>query len=182
MKLIAITFDTFHGADEALLKLRKLEKAHVVELDDVVVVERPEKGKPKIRQSKDLVAAGALSGGAWGGLWGLLLGLLFLNPLFGWAAGLALGAGAGALGGKLTDIGVDDDFVREVAADLKPGTSALFLLIRQATEDKFLEALRGVGGRLLQTSLSYEEEAQLQAVLSGEDPEAARPEAAGHEA
>lgn len=88
--------------------------------------------------------------------------LLFLNPLL----GFAVGASAGAASGALTDIGINDDFMKELAATLTPGSSALFVFVRKMTVDKLLEAIAGAGGKVLQTSLSHENEDRLQAAIS----------------
>jgi uncharacterized membrane protein len=94
--------------------------------------------------------------------WGSLIGLIFRNPLL----GLAMGATAGAVSGALTDVGINDNFMRELSATMTPGSSTLFVLVRKATPDKVLEELKGTGGRVLKTSLSHEDEAKLQAALS----------------
>jgi uncharacterized membrane protein len=106
-----------------------------------------------------LTTAGAVSGG----FWGMLIGLLFLNPLL----GMAVGAGAGALSGKFRDIGLDDKMMKAIGDSLKPGTSALFVLIKKATADKVLEGLKPfVGkGKVFQTSLSKDDENALREVL-----------------
>ena len=91
----------------------------------------------------------------------MLIGFLFLNPL----AGAAVGAGAGALSGKLADIGIDDKFMKELSETLQPGHSALFVLVRKVTPDKVLEQLKGFDGKVLKTSLSADEESELRAVL-----------------
>lgn len=156
--LIAVGFDNEFKADEVLLDLAKLQQEHLIDLEDAVVVVRNQKGKVKVKQTQELVASGALSGG----LWGLLIGLIFFNPLLGWAAG----ASAGALSGALTDIGIDDNFIRELGNTIEPGTSALFVLVRQATPDKVVAELKHFGGKVLRTSLSKEDEARLQEALS----------------
>jgi uncharacterized membrane protein len=123
-----------------------------------VVAVKDDKGKIKLHQAINLMAAGAASGG----FWGALIGLIFLNPLL----GMAVGATAGAVSGALTDVGIDDRFMKELANTLKPGTSVLFVLVRKATPDKVLDELKGTGGTVLNTSLSHENEAKLQAALS----------------
>jgi len=100
---------------------------------------------------------GALSGG----FWGMLIGMIFLNPLL----GFAVGAGAGAISGKLADIGIDDKFIKSLSETFKPGTSALFVLVRKVTADKVLDDLKGFGGKVLKTSLSADEEAKLRGAL-----------------
>jgi uncharacterized membrane protein len=87
---------------------------------------------------------------------------MFLNPLL----GLAVGATAGAVSGALTDVGVDDNFMKQLAATMNPGSSALFVLVRRATPDKVLDEIKGTGGKVLKTSLSHDDEAKLQAALS----------------
>jgi uncharacterized membrane protein len=91
----------------------------------------------------------------------MLIGMIFLNPLL----GAAVGAGAGALSGKLSDIGIDDNFIKELSGTLQPGNSALFVLVRKATPDKVLEQLKGFEGKVLKTSLTADEENELRAVL-----------------
>ncbi|HVB67234.1 MAG TPA: DUF1269 domain-containing protein, partial [Acetobacteraceae bacterium] len=95
--------------------------------------------------------------------WGLLIGILFMMPL----VGAALGAGAGALGGALTDFGIDDKFMKSLADSLQPDNAALFLLIRKMTADKVFEDLRGTGGTVLRTSLDHSKEQALRDALAG---------------
>ena len=90
------------------------------------------------------------------------IGLIFLNPLL----GFAVGASAGAVSGALTDVGIDDKFMKELAATMNPASSVLFVLVRRATPDKVLQELHGTGGKVLKTSLSHDDEAKLQAALS----------------
>jgi uncharacterized membrane protein len=86
--------------------------------------------------------------------------LIFLHPLL-----AIFGAAVGALSGALTDIGIDDNFIQELGNTIEPGTSAIFILVRKSTPDKVLEDLSKFEGKVLQTSLSYEDEAKLQAAL-----------------
>ena len=155
--LIVVSFEDALKADEVLLRLQRLEKAHLIDLEDAVVASRDQAGRIRIRQNYNLAALGA----AGGGLWGALVGLVFLNPLL----GLAAGAASGALAGYLTDIGIDDDFIREVADALPPESSAIFLLVRRAAPDKVLAEFEGLGGRVLRSSLSRADEERLGAVL-----------------
>ena len=97
-----------------------------------------------------------------GGFWGALIGLLFLNPLL----GMAVGAATGAVSGALTDVGINDNFMKDLAAGLPLGGSALFVLIRRSTPERVLEEVKGAGGKILKTSLTHEDEAKLQAALS----------------
>ena len=134
-----------------------LQKDFPIVLADAVVSTKDAQGKIKLHQAVNLTAAGAVSGG----FWGSLIGLIFLNPLL----GLAVGATAGAVSGALTDVGIDDKFMEELAATMQPGSSVLFVLVRRATPDKVLEELQGTGGKILRTSLSHDDEAKLQTAL-----------------
>jgi uncharacterized membrane protein len=160
--LVVIGYDDRFKAEEVRLKLMKLQKEYLIDLEDAVVVTKDEKGKVKLHQAVNLTAAGAVSGG----FWGSLVGLIFLNPLL----GLAVGATTGAVSGALTDVGIDDKFMKELAETLAPGSSALFVLVRKATPDKVLEEIKGTGGKVLKTSLSHEDETKLQAALSAANP------------
>lgn len=158
--LIVIAYPDLHQAEEVRLKLRKLQRDYLIDLEDAVVATKDAGGKLKLHQAVNLTVAGMASGG----LWGALIGLIFLNPLL----GFAVGAGAGALSGKLADYCINDQFVKDLAATLTPGSSALFVLVRKATPDKVLSELEGTGGKLLKTSLSDADEAKLQAALDAE--------------
>jgi uncharacterized membrane protein len=156
--LVVIGYNDRHQAEEVRLKLRKLQRDYLIDLEDAVVATKDAEGKIKLHQAVNLTAAGAVSGG----FWGSLIGLIFLNPLL----GLAVGAAAGAVSGALTDVGIDDTFMKELAATMQPGSSVLFVLVSKATPDKVLEEIQGTGGKILRTSLSHEDEAKLQAALS----------------
>jgi uncharacterized membrane protein len=166
-ELVVVAFDNPHEADDALAELRRLQQEYLVDLEDAVVAVRRPDGEVHLKQSVSLVGAGAASGGLWGGLWGSLVGLLFLNPLAGFALGGVVGAGMGALAARLADYGINDDFIRSLAKTLEPGHSALFVLIRKAQPEKVLREMSRFRGRVLRSSLSPEDEARLQAALSG---------------
>jgi uncharacterized membrane protein len=158
--LVVIGFDDENTAFEMRAALAKMQKEYLIEMEDVVVVTKDDKGKVKLHQAVNLTAAGAVGGG----FWGMLIGMIFLNPLL----GAAVGAGAGAVSGALSDIGVDNEFMKELGETFKPGTSVLFVLVRKATPDKVLKGLeefKGTG-RVIQTSLTKDEEEQLSEVLS----------------
>lgn len=156
--LIVVAYEDEFKAEEVRLALLKLQKEHLIELDDAAVVVKNAEGKVKLKQAVDLTAAGAVSGS----FWGLLIGTLFLSPLF----GAAVGAASGALSGALTDIGVNDNFMKELGNTMQPGSSALFVLVRKVTPDKVLDEIAPYGGKVLRTSLSKDKEAELQEVLS----------------
>ncbi len=156
--LAVIGYDDAFKAEEVRLQLLKMQKEYLIDMEDAVVAVKDQKGKVRLHQAVNLTAAGAVSGG----FWGSLIGLIFLNPLL----GLAVGASAGAVSGALTDVGLDDKFMKQLAATMNPGTSVLFVLVRHATPDKVLQELQGSGGKVLKTSLSHDDEAKLQAALS----------------
>jgi uncharacterized membrane protein len=158
--LAVIGYDNVFKAEEVRLSLMKMQRDYLIDLEDAVVAVKDSAGKVKLHQAVNLTAAGATRGG----FWGTLIGLIFLNPLL----GLAVGAGAGAVAGALSDAGINDNFMKDLAATMKPGSSALFVLVRSMTPDKVLEELRGTGGTVLKTSLSHEDEGKLQAALSAE--------------
>ena len=158
--LIAISFDSKEKAQAALDRAAQMQKQHLLDLADAVIVTRDDQGKVRLQQSLNLTAAGAASGG----MWGTLVGLLFLNPL----VGLAIGAASGALAGSLQDYGINDRFMKDMGEELKPGTSALFVLVRQSTPDRVLPELRELGGKVFTTSLSKENEQKLRDALEGE--------------
>ena len=162
-QLIVLAFEMETSADEALDTIKRLQKQELITLEDAAVVVRPMDGKPKVKQAQSLVGAGALGGA----FWGMLIGLLFFAP---WL-GLVAGAIGGAIGGKLTDIGIDDKFIKEVADTIEPGHSALFLLVAKVTRDKVLPELEPYNATVLQTSLSEEDEAKLRESFSAHDVE-----------
>lgn len=160
--LVVVGYDDPFQAEEVLVKMRRMQKEFLIDLDDAVVAVKSKDGKVKLHQSYNLTAAGAVSGG----FWGTLVGLIFLNPL----VGMAVGAAAGAVSGALSDVGINDNFMKDLAATLKPESSALFVLVRQMTPDKVLDELAGTGGKVIKSSLSHEDEAKLQASLSEAKP------------
>lgn len=157
-ELVVVGFDNELKADEALHKLGEMQKEHLVDLEDAVIVIKNRAGKIKIKQAYDLITSGVIGGG----FWGSMIGLLFLHPLLSVTAGIVSGALSVA---ALTDIRIDDDFIKKLSETLEPGTSALFLLVQKATPDKVSDKLRPCGGKLLQTSLSQSDEASLKTAL-----------------
>ena len=133
--------------------IHQLKKEELMVLKDAAVVIRKPDGKIKVKQATHLVGAGMVGGA----FWGMLIGLFFWLP---WL-GLSIGAIAGAISGALMDYGINDDFINEVGATIKPGGSALFLLIEKWTEDKALERLNKFNATIIRTSLTKEEEEKL---------------------
>ena len=153
-------FDTPGGAEEAERALEALQKQELIQVLDAATVSWEEgKKKPKTRQANNMVATGVFGGM----FWGLLFGVIFFIPLI----GLVVGAASGALVGSLTDIGIDDDFIKKVRSKVTPGTSALFVLTSEAVFDRVHHSLReqGISGELIETNLSREQEANLRKML-----------------
>ena len=107
-------FDSAAGADSALDLLERLQKEELIQVNDAATVYWPEgRKKPKTEQLHNMTGAGALGGS----FWGLLFGLIFFVPLL----GLAVGAAMGALAGSMSDVGIDDDFIRRSGRTSRPG-------------------------------------------------------------
>jgi uncharacterized membrane protein len=156
--LVVIGYENEVKAEEVRLALLKMQREYLIDLADAVVVVRDAQGKVKLRQLYNLTAAGAASGG----FWGALMGLIFLNPLF----GFAIGAAAGAISGALKDVGIDDNFMKQLGETLKPGTAALCVLVHQMTPDKVVEEIQPFGGTLIKSNLCHENEAKLREALA----------------
>jgi uncharacterized membrane protein len=154
--LIAIAYPDLSTAQEVASNVGDAQKAHLIELDDLVIVERRSDDKIKLHQPS-LAGAGALGGAAWGGL----IGLIFLVPLFGMAVGAATGAAAGAM----SDTGVDDAFLKDLGEKLKPGGAALVGLVREANTEKLFAEIK-IPGEVIQTSLTAEDEQPLRDALA----------------
>ena len=157
--LIAIGYPDEATAEAAADEARRLAHDLIIEPDAIAVIVRDNDGKFHVHTQHHLVGAGA----TWGMFWGLLFGVLFFVPV----VGIAIGAGLGALMGKVTKSGIDQQFQDQVRDMLKPGTSALFLMLEKVTPDKAVEAMSRYGGTVLKTSLSKEGEQELQDALHG---------------
>ena len=164
--LVAIGYPDQGTAEQARHTVAQLESELVVQADQVASISRDLEGKYHVHTSHGGTSAG--SGAWWGGFWGILFGLLFFIPF----AGLAIGAGMGALFGHFGKEGIDKAFQEQVRDYLKPGTSALFMVIEQATPDKAVAALQQYGGTVIKTSLSDEDTKRLQDALEPATPAA----------
>jgi uncharacterized membrane protein len=160
-KLLVFGVDSPQTAEKVLDLADDLAKQQLLELADAAWVERMLDGKVKMHQSVNLTAMMAGSGAVTGALWGTLIGLLFLNPLAGAAVGAGVGAGTGAVAGSLTDIGVNDDLIRQIGQTLEPGKAAVFFLARDATVDRVIEAIKPYNPTVIQTNLSVDSEREL---------------------
>ncbi len=113
--LVFIAFPTEARAEEVRQRVLGLQKEYLIELGDAVVRGQGSAGAHQAEPADQHHGGRAMSGA----LWGTLIGLIFLNPLI----GTAVGAASGALGGKLTDVGINDDFMKDAASALQPGSA-----------------------------------------------------------
>ena len=158
-ELIAIGYDDETTAERAAEEARRLSRDLIIEPEAIAVIRRDVEGKYHVSTSHHPVGGGA----TWGMFWGFLFGLLFFVPVF----GMAVGAGLGAIFGKIEKGGIDKAFQQQVRDMVKPGTSALFLVIDKATPDKAVAAMSQYGGTVLKSSLSKDAERELQDALHG---------------
>jgi uncharacterized membrane protein len=158
--LVAIGYPDETTALSAMDEAERLQHELVIQADAVAAIVRNKEGKLRVVTNHHAVGAGA----TWGMFWGMLFGMLFFVPFF----GMAIGAGMGALMGKVTKNAVDKEFEGQVREMLKPGTSALFMVVEKVTPDKAVEGLSKYGGTVLKSSLSKEAERELQDALHGE--------------
>ena len=154
--LIVMTFNTPDEASRVRQTLRELERAGRVSLDDAAVIRKDANGTIEVDNEVDRgVKIGALGGG----LLGLLLSFMF--PL----AGIVVGAAGGALAGRMADLGIDQQFVRDVSESLQPNSSALFVIVRDADPTIVIAALEPYQGTLYHTTLDPGVEAELRHAL-----------------
>jgi len=157
--LLVITFKNIDGAGQVLEALEAEEHDHDISLDDTAVVRKDQDGTIHVDNEVD---RGVKVGAIGGGLLGLVIGFLFGGPI----ASLALGAIAGALGGDLANLGIDQRFIDDVSAELEPGGSALFVMVREADPEATAAALAPFEGQIYYTNLPSDTEAELRRILS----------------
>jgi uncharacterized membrane protein len=154
--LVAIAYPDVETAREVTSNIAEAQKAHLIELEDLVIVEHRGDGKIKLHQPS-MAGVGAAGGALWGGL----IGLIFFMPLF----GMAIGAASGAAAGAMSDAGVDDKFLKELGTKLQPGSAAVIGLVRQANMEKILAEVK-IPGEVIQTSLTGDTEQALRDALA----------------
>ena len=151
--LVVLGVDNRADAERLFDLAGDLAKQELLQLEDAAYAYRDDRGKVRIHQAVSLTGAGAASGA----LWGTLIGLIFLMPV----AGLAIGAGTGALAGKLADVGINDDTIKQIGGQLEQGRAAVFLLARSATVDRVIEAIKPFNPTVIQTNLTRDREEEL---------------------
>ena len=155
-------FATPEGAREAVRTLEDMQKQDLLTILDFATVSWEEgRKKPVTKQGSPTTSAGALGGA----FWGMLFGLIFFVPLL----GAAVGAASGALTGSLADVGIDDDFIKQVRSEVTPGTSALFLMTTGTVLDRVKDGFAAhEPSELIYTNLSAEQESALRSVFEEE--------------
>jgi len=161
--LIAVAFNDTFKAEQVRLDLLQMQQKHLVDLEEAAVVVCDQKGKVRLHHVSHFTVPGAFSGG----FMGALVGLMLFNPALA-LIGLVTGSGIGAAVGALKEVGIDERFMKNLASQLTPGSSALFILAKRADPDRILEELKRYGGRVLQTPLFHEDEAKLRAAIEAE--------------
>jgi uncharacterized membrane protein len=160
--LSVLKFNDPYGADSVLVALQGMQERQMITLEDAALVSWPQGNrKPKTRQLHSTAGAGA----GWGAFWGFLFGLIFFVPFL----GAAIGAGMGGMTGALADVGIDDDFIREVREKVTEGTSALFALTSGATApERVIDELKQYDFEIISTNLPEEQENKLREAFSQE--------------
>lgn len=158
-ELVAIGYPDETSALAAEKEAQQLADELIIQPDAIAAIVRRADGKYQVTTNHHAVGTGA----TWGMFWGFFFGLLFFVPVL----GMGMGAGLGALFGKLEQAGIDKEFQAQVREMLTPGTSALFLMLEDATPETAVRALGRYGGTILKTSLSREVEGKLQCALHG---------------
>ena len=156
--LVAIVYPSEAKAEDVRQRILKLQREYLISISDAVIAVKTDNDSVKLNQLVNTTAVGA----ATGSFWGLLIGLLFMNPIL----GVAVGAASGAVGGALTDFGIQDQFMKELASSVQPGNAVLFVLIKHMTADKVLNEIKDAGGVVLKTSLDENREQILRDALA----------------
>jgi uncharacterized membrane protein len=158
--LSVLKFNDPYGADRVLLALQGLQEQQMINLEDAAVVSWPQGNKkPTTRQLHG--GSGALGGA----FWGFLFGLIFFVPFL----GAAIGAGMGALTGSMADVGISDDFIKQIREKVTEGSSALFALTSGATApDKIVDELKQYDFEIISTNLPEEQENKLREAFAQE--------------
>jgi len=167
--LVGISFPDIFRAQEFLTAATRMATRGELALKDAVIVVKDDEGKTAVHESVDLQPVPtAMSGAVWAGLIGLILG----GPV-GWVAGLAVGAGAGAVTAKLVDLGLTDEWVAWFRDVVQPGTATLALLVTDLDRDALVaETERFAGAELVYTNLDPTTMDRIKHALADESPAA----------
>ncbi len=158
--LIAVAFDDEFKAEQVRLDLLKMQHKHLVDLEEAAVVVHTKDGKVKLHHVTHFTVSVALGGG----FVGSLVGLILINPVLA-LFGLVAGTGLGAAIGSLKEVGIEEEFMKDLGFHLKPGTSALFIVAKKAKPEAILQELKKFNGKVFQTSLKHDDEEKLRAAF-----------------
>jgi uncharacterized membrane protein len=162
--LSVLKFNDPYGAERVMVALQGMQERQMITLEDAAVVSWPQGNKkPTTHQLHSMAGAGA----GWGAFWGFLFGLIFFVPF--------LGAAIGGMSGAMKDVGIDDDFIKQVREKVTPGTSALFALTSGATEDRVIEELKQFDFEIISTNLPADQEQRLREAFGEETYVPAQP-------
>jgi uncharacterized membrane protein len=156
--IVVIVYDDETRANIVRQSISQAQGHGYISLDDSAVLEKNAEGKVHVHNELD---RGIKVGAAGGSMLGLFIGAMFGGPI----GVMIVGGLSGAFVGKLADKGISKKFVEQVAEELKPGTSALFFIVRDANPDYAVAAVRQYGGSLYHTSLPKEAEDELRGAL-----------------
>ena len=159
--LVVLTFDDIDEAGKVRETIRSGQKHDLIRLDDSAIVTKDEDGQVHVKNELDRGVKIGMAGGG-------LVGLLITGFIFGPIGAVLLGAAAGGLIGASTDKGLQKSFVKEVSEAIKPNTSALFFIVRDANPNAVVAALKPYKGEVYYSSLDPEEEATLRRILKTE--------------
>ncbi len=155
--LVVVMYDDQYRAKDVMKELKTLQENKQLAIDDAAYVTKDNEGHFHVHQEHSLTKSGAVAGG----VGGIVAGLLFTIPI----AGLAVGAAAGAIAGKAQDYGIDDKVIKAINDDMRLNTSAIFLLVHDVNRDAVIPVFTKYGGKVVQTTVTPEDEAKLQALL-----------------
>jgi len=158
--LIVVSFDNEFKAEKVRLDMMRMQREHLIDLDEAAVVVHKSGGGIRLHHNQHFTVPGMLTGG----FVGTLAGLIVFNPVLA-LFGMVTGTGLGAIIGALKEVGIDDDFMKDIASHLKPGTSALFILAKKAAPEQIVAELKRYEGQIIQTSLSHEDQTRLREAL-----------------
>jgi uncharacterized membrane protein len=156
--LTVVVFDDPDQATEARKSMKSIQKQGLLSLDDSAIIVKDEDGQVHVKNEVD---RGIKVGLAGGGLIGLFVGFLFGGPI----GAMLLGALGGAAVGSMADLGIQKSFVKDVTEAMKPGSSAIFFIIREANPNAAIAALKPYKGEVYHTALPTEAEETLRRVL-----------------
>jgi uncharacterized membrane protein len=149
-ELIVFIYENETGAKTLETQLVEAQANQKLTVSDAALILRQEDGRPVLSQAIDLVGRGSMGGI----FWGFILALVF------WAKWWGL-----SVGGALGDLGLDDEFVKEVGDGVGKGHSALLALVKEGMVEAVLMAAEETNPKTMRTTFSREDEQVLQAIF-----------------